>query len=331
MDRLTAMQTFLTVVDTGSFSSAARRLNVGQPAVSKTIAQLEGRLGVKLLVRSTRGLAPTEAGLNFYERARRSVEEADEADLAARGAGAGLSGKLRVCAAVTFARLHVVPKIPEFLAQNPDLEIEIVLDDRNIDLVQEGIDVALRMGPMSDSSLTARKIGTSPRAVMGSAAYFKKSGTPMVPGDLALHQAVVYPNIGATDVWTFRRDGSEVSVTVKSRLRITAAEGVRAAIIAGAGLTIASEWMFEAELADGTVHRALTEWELPPVDLWAIYPGGRVATAKAKAFVTFVEDLLGGAAATSLPAGFETAPTSRVSSSMSTVASRNTKSITERL
>jgi DNA-binding transcriptional LysR family regulator len=173
MDRLTAMQTFLTVVDTGSFSSAARRLNVGQPAVSKTIAQLEGRLGVKLLVRSTRGLAPTEAGLNFYERARRSVEEADEADLAARGAGAGLSGKLRVCAAVTFARLHVVPRLPEFLAQNPELEIDIVLDDRNIDLVEEGIDVALRMGPMSDSSLTARKIGTSPRAVMGSAAYQK--------------------------------------------------------------------------------------------------------------------------------------------------------------
>ena len=117
MDRFTAMQTFLTVVDTGSFSNAARRLNVGQPAVSKTIAQLEERLGVKLLVRSTRGLVPTEAGHNFYERARRSVEEAEEADLAARGAGAGLSGKLRIGAAVTFARLHIVPKIPEFLAQ----------------------------------------------------------------------------------------------------------------------------------------------------------------------------------------------------------------------
>lgn len=151
MDRLTVMQTFLTVVDTGSFSNAARRLNVGQPAVSKTIAQLEGRLGVKLLVRSTRGLALTEAGLNFYERVRRSVEEADEADLAARGAASGLSGKLHVSAAVTFARMHVVPKIPEFLAQNPELEIEVVLDDRNIDLMQEGIDVALRMGPMPDS------------------------------------------------------------------------------------------------------------------------------------------------------------------------------------
>jgi DNA-binding transcriptional LysR family regulator len=142
------MRTFLTVVDTESFSNAARRMNVGQPAVSNTIAQLEGRLGVKLMVRSTRGLAPTEAGLNFYEQARGSVEEAEEADL---GAGAGLSGKLRVSAAVTFARMHVVPKIPEFLVQNSELKIEGVLDDLNIDLVQEGIDVALRMGPMPAS------------------------------------------------------------------------------------------------------------------------------------------------------------------------------------
>src|SRR5262245_22430988 len=136
MDRLAAMETFIRVVDTGSFSGAARHLRVGQPAISKTIAQLEERLGVKLLVRSTRGLAPTEAGQNFYERAKRAVEEADEADLAARGAGSGLTGRLRICAAVTFARLHVVPKLPAFLAAHPDLEMEVVLDDRNIDLVQ---------------------------------------------------------------------------------------------------------------------------------------------------------------------------------------------------
>jgi DNA-binding transcriptional LysR family regulator len=297
MDRFTAMQTFLTVVDTGSFSNAARRLNVGQPAVSKTIAQLEERLGVKLLVRSTRGLAPTEAGHNFYERARRSVEEAEEADLAARGAGAGLSGKLRIGASVTFARLYIVPKIPEFLAQNPELEIDVILDDRNVDLVQEGIDVALRMGLMPDSSLTARKIGSSPRAVMGAADYFARFGKPTMPGELALHQTILYPHNGMTDVWAFQRDGSEVSVTVKSRLHITAAEGIRAAVLAGAGLTVASEWMFGAELADGTVQRVLTEWQLPPIDLWAVYPAGRVATAKARTFVSFVENLLAEAVA----------------------------------
>jgi DNA-binding transcriptional LysR family regulator len=290
------MQTFLTVVETGSFSAAARRLRVGQPAVSKTIAQLEERLGVKLLVRSTRRLAPTEAGLNFCERARRSLEEADEADLAARGAGAGLSGKLRVSAAVTFARLHIVPRIAEFLAQYPDLEVEIVLDDRNIDLVQEGIDVALRMGTQVDSSLTARKLGSSPRAVFATAEYFAKYGKPTMPSDLALHHALVYSHAGGTDLWTFRRDGSEVLVKVNSRLRITAAEGIRAAMLAGAGLTIASEWMFVSELADGSVERALTDWVLPPIDLWAVYPAGRVATAKARTFISFVESLLAEAA-----------------------------------
>lgn len=299
MDRFATMQTFLTVVDTGSFSNAARRLNVGQPAVSKTIAQLERRLGVMLLVRSTRGLAPTEAGLNFYERARRSVEEAEEADLAARGAGAGLSGRLRVCAAVTFARLHIVPKIPEFLAQNPDLEMEIVLDDRNIDLVQEGIDIALRFGSMPDSSLTARKIASCPRAVMGAAAYFEKFGKPEAPSELALHQAIVYPHSGGSDVWAFRRDGSEVSVTVNSRLKITAAEGIRAAVLSGAGLTIASEWMFTPELADGSVQRALAEWQLPSIDLWAVYPAGRTATAKARTFVSFVDSLMANPAVAS--------------------------------
>jgi DNA-binding transcriptional LysR family regulator len=296
MDRFATMQTFLTVVDTGSFSNAARRLNVGQPAVSKTIAQLERRLGVKLLVRSTRGLAPTEAGLNFYERARRSVDEAEEAELAARGAGTGLSGKLRVCAAVTFARLHIIPKIPQFLAQNPELEMEIVLDDRNIDLVQEGVDVALRMGTMPDSSLTARKIASSPRAVLASAEYFERRGKPKTPSELALHQVIVYPHSGGGAVWTFRQNGSEVSVTVNSRLKITAAEGVRAAVLAGGGLTIASEWMFTPELADGAVERALTDWRLPTIDLWAVYPAGRVSTAKARMFVSFVESLMAEAA-----------------------------------
>jgi len=146
MDRLMAMETFVAVIDSGSFSAAARRLNVGQPAVSKLVAQLEDRLGVKLLVRTTHGLTATEAGLNFYERARRSIEEADEAEIAARGAGKGLSGRLRVSAAATFARIHVIPYMRQFLAGHPDLAVDFVLDDHNVDLVREGIDVALRMG-----------------------------------------------------------------------------------------------------------------------------------------------------------------------------------------
>src|ERR1700674_2142319 len=161
MDRLASMETFIRVLETGSFSGAARQLRVGQPAVSKTVAQLENYLGVKLLTRCTRGLTPTEAGLGYFERAKRAIEEADEAELAARGAGTGLKGRLRVCAAVTFARIHLIPLLPQFLTQHPDLDLEVVLDHRQIDLVQEGIEVALRMGQRLDSALTARRLGRS--------------------------------------------------------------------------------------------------------------------------------------------------------------------------
>jgi DNA-binding transcriptional LysR family regulator len=286
------MEAFVLVVDSGSFSAAARRLNVGQPAISKTVAQLEDRLGVKLLVRSTRGLTPTEAGLNFYERARRSIEEADEADLAARGAGHGLSGKLRVCAAVTFARIHLMPRLPEFLARHPDLEMEVVLDDRNIDLVQEGIDVALRMGRLTDTALTARKIASTRNAVIGTAAYFERTGEPKAPGDLIAHEAVIYNQRGGGAVWTFHRDGAELAITVKGRLHVTAAEGVRAVVLADIGIAIASEWMFAPELAAGTVRAVLQNWTLPSMDLWAVYPTGRTATTKARTFIAFVEEVM---------------------------------------
>jgi DNA-binding transcriptional LysR family regulator len=299
MDRLAAMQAFVLVVDSGSFSVAARRLNVGQPALSKSIAQLEDRLGVKLLVRTTHGLTPTEAGLHFYERARRSIEEADEAELAARGASAGLTGKLRVSAAVTFARIHLMPRIPEFLALNPDLELEVVLDDRNIDLVREGIDVALRMGKLADSSLTARRIATCRHVVLGTPAYFERAGLPKAPGDLTAHETVIYAQRGGGAVWPFRREGVELTVTLRGRLHVSAAEGVRAAVFANAGIAITSEWMFTPEIVNGTVKPVLQDWELPPMELWAIFPAGRTPATKARTFASFVERLMHGSTVSS--------------------------------
>ena len=282
----------MLVVDTGSFSAAARRLNVGQPAVSKLVAQLEERLGVKLLVRTTRGLTATEAGLNYYERARRSIEEADEAESAARGAGSGLTGRLRICGAVTFARIHLMPRLPEFLARHPELEMEVVLDDRNIDLVQEGIDVALRMGQLSDSSLTAKRIASGRHVVVGTPAYFERTGEPTAPGDLAAHQAVIYDQEAGGQDWTFQRDDAEIAVTLKGRLRVSAAEGVRAAVLANAGIAVASEWMFSPEIADRTVQMVLQDWELPRIDLWAVFPAGRTATTKARTFTQFVQEVM---------------------------------------
>src|SRR5260221_13801991 len=241
MDRMAAMEAFVRVVDAGSFSGAAKQLRLGQPAVSKTIAQLEERLGVRLLLRSTHGLTPTEAGQNFYERAKRSIEEAEEAEFAARGAGATLTGRLRICAAVTFARLHVIPRLPHFLAEHPALDVEVVLDDRNIDLIEAGIDVALRMGQLADSSLMARKIGQSQRRVIGSPAYFEAMGGPQTPSDHARNQAVVYEQRVGGAGRRCRRGLAHTTDTVDGRVRFSAAEGVREGGFAGLGLAIASE------------------------------------------------------------------------------------------
>ena len=287
MDRMGAMATLVRVVDTGSFSAAARQLNIGQPAISKTIAQLEERLGVRLLTRTTRGLTPTEAGLRFYERARRSIEEADEADLAARGEGAGLTGTLRVSAATTFARLHIVRLLPDFLAAHPGLNVDLILDDRVIDLVGEGIDVALRMGNLPDSSATARRLGSSPRAVIATRDYLDRAGLPQTPADLAAHDTVIYTQ-GQSGSWRFTRGGAEISVAVSGRLRVSSAEGIRAAVLADMGLTIASHWMFAPELASGQVCTLLDDWALDPIDLWALFPTGRLASAKARAFADTV-------------------------------------------
>jgi DNA-binding transcriptional LysR family regulator len=289
MNRLAAMVAFVRVIDTGSFSSAARQLRIGQPSISKAIAQLENRLGVKLLLRSTHALTATEAGQSFYEHARRSIEEAEEADLAARGASATLSGRLRICAGVTFARLHVVPHLARFLAENPALDVEVVLDDRNVDLIEAGIDVAIRMSDLSDSALTARKIGEGRRAVVGTPSYFAKAGEPMTPMELSAHQAVIYDQPGGGTAWTFRQGKAETSVTVKGRVRMTAAEGVREAVFSDLGLAISSEWMFAPELETGRVRRVLQDWLLPPINLWAVFPTGRQASAKARAFAGFIE------------------------------------------
>ncbi|KQZ50856.1 transcriptional regulator [Rhizobium sp. Root149] len=291
MDRLQAMSAFVRVVETGSFSHAARQIGVGQPAISKTIAQLEDRLQVRLLIRSTHGLSPTDAGIRFYERAKAAIQEADEAELEAKGAGAGLSGRLRVSAATTFARLMLIPRLAEFLAAHPDLEVDVVLDDRVIDLVSEGIDIALRMGELADSTAVARRIATGHRSVVATPAYLKQHGIPQAPADLATHQAVVYTQLGNS--WTFRRDGTEASVAVSGRVRFTAAEGIRAAVKADMGLAVTSDWMFWPELQNGEVLRVLEDWTLPDIDLWAVFPTGRLASAKARAFADFVKTIVG--------------------------------------
>jgi DNA-binding transcriptional LysR family regulator len=291
MDRLTLMEIFVRVLESGSFSAAARHLNVGQSAVSKSIAQLEERLGVPLLMRSTHGLRPTEAGQTYYLHARRTIEEAEEADHAARDAGACLTGRLRISAGVTFASLYLIPHLAGFLRQYPKLSIEFVLDDRPIDLIEEGLDIALRYGPLHASSVIGRKVATTRRVVLATPDYFDRAGIPMTPADLIRHQVVIYTSDrdgGGT--WVFRRRDAETSVTLPGRVRLNSSEGVRAAVLSGLGVAVVSQWLFKPELDCGAVCPVLTEWTLPDVELWVVFPTGRRASAKARAFAAFLQN-----------------------------------------
>jgi DNA-binding transcriptional LysR family regulator len=292
MDRLAAMRTFLRVIDTGSFSMAARQLRVGQPAVSKSVAQLEAELGIRLLARSTRGLSATDAGLRFYERARRAVEEADEAEIAARDANAGLTGRLRVSTAVTFGRMHIVPYLAPFMAAHPGLEIELIMDDQQTDLVEEGVDIALRLGPQRDSTLSGKVIASRPRRVLATPDYFALHGVPQHPSELPGYPAIGLMLAGGRDSAVFSRGDERLEIELRSMLRLTAAEGALAAVLAGLGLFVGTEWAFGDALAARTVLAVLSDWTLPTADVWAVLPAGRQPAARARAFVGFAEAVL---------------------------------------
>ena len=222
-----------------------------------------------------------------------STEALEEAELSARTSASALSGRLRVVVAVTFALLHVMPHVPKFLAAHPALEIDILLQDGDVDLVGAGIDVALRMTPLRELTQTGRKIGHCRRLVLGTPAYFAASGMPQGPAELASCQAMVYEQRLGGPTRNFSKAGTETAVTLAGRAHVSAAEGVREGVIAGLGFAIASEWMFAPELHSGSVISVLDDWSLPPVELWALYPTGRRASAKARAFVGFVERHLG--------------------------------------
>ena len=287
------MRSFVRVYETRSFSAAAKDLKLGQPSVSKSVAQLEQALGVQLFLRSTRGLAPTDAGQKFYEHAQRTLDEAELAIKAVRDANAPLTGRLRVSGTITFMRQHIIPKLAPFMAQHPGLCIDLLLDDGNIGLVEEGAEVALRMGKLASSGLTARKIGQCRRIVVATPGYLQQRGTPLAPCELIDHAAIVLSRGEGGEHITFSRDGSQTEVTLRPKLRISALEGVRSAVLAGLGLAVASEWIFDDELTGGQVLEVLTDWRLPDLDLWAVLPNGaRHASPQARAFIGFIEEQL---------------------------------------
>ena len=283
-DRFQELALFVRVADTGSFSRAGRELGYAQPTVSRMISALEGRLGVKLLMRTTRKVTPTEA---LLERGRIALTELDDAESSARGAG-GLSGVLRVATPVTFGAREIAPRLGPFLESHPALRVELLMADRRVDLLDEGVDLAIRLGPLDDSSFVSRRLATAPRYLVAAPAYLDRCGVPATPADLSEH-AIVSGRAPGAEVWTLREDsGGETSIKLTARLVATSIEGVLAATIAGLGIAAASAFACRQELARGDLVRVLPTFSPGAIDVHAVMPSGRTPPAKARAFLDHV-------------------------------------------
>jgi DNA-binding transcriptional LysR family regulator len=295
MDRLQAMQTFARVVESGSFSAVAREANTTQSAISKQVAALEKVLGAKLLSRTTRSLALTEEGERYFEQTRRLVAEIAEAESTlVRGEGK-LTGWLRVAASVGFGRLKLMPLVQSFLADHPGVKIDLKLNDGFIDLIEQGIDVAVRIGELADSGLVARRVGTSQRMLFAHRSYLRGRArgnkAPRHPNDLLQHNCIVYTELASRNAWHFTAGvgaseavGTTHTVHVQGSLQTNSSEVIRHAVLGGMGIGYSPEWLFETELASGELQLLLPDWPAPPLPVHLVSPQSRRNAAKVKAF-----------------------------------------------
>lgn len=293
MDRLQSMAVFVRVAEQGSFSLAARQLGLSKSAVSKHVTALEERLGVRLLNRTTRRLVLTEVGSVYRDYCARVVQDADDADLAATQHSDQPRGRLRVSAPMSFGILHLGPLLPEFLGRHPALQVELILNDRVVDLLEEGVDVAVRIGRLADSSLIARRFATARSVCVASAAYLASSGTPLQPGDLARHNCLRYSYLRQPDDWSFTRQGEQVTVRVGGNLQANNGDVLRAAARSGLGVVCLPDFIVGDDVESGALVHLLTDWELPEVPVHAVFPSQRHPSAKLRAFVDFLVARLG--------------------------------------
>lgn len=292
MDRLASMAVFAKVAELGSFSAAAGALGLSKSAVSKHVTALEERLGVRLVNRTTRRLALTEVGLSYRETCARIVQEVEEAELEAGRHGSEPRGRLRVTAPMTFGILHLAPLLPEFLARHPRLEIDLALDDRVVDLLEEGIDVALRIGTLRDSSLIARRLATARSLCAASPAYLAQAGTPGHPADLAAHNALRYTYRRGPEAWELERDGERHVVRLRGNLAANNGDALRAAALAGLGVVVLPDFIIADDVAAGRLVPLLTDWRTPEFPIQAVWPPQRHPAPKLRAFVDFLADQL---------------------------------------
>lgn len=288
VDRFTSLLLFTRIVESGSLSAAARHAKLSQPTVSKQLTELEARLGAQLLQRTTRQLSLTEVGSAFYIRAKRILAELDEAEADAADLHGSPRGTLRVGAPVAFGRLHVMLTLPAFLQRYPRLVVDLVMSDRFTDLVEDGADVVIRVGKLSDMSLIARHIGRSARVCVASPAYLATRGEPRIPKDLLQHDCIVYTLLATGNEWHFSGPSATDAVRVQGPFRANNADAVRQATLAGLGIAVAPTWLVADDVAAGTLRRLLPDWTPSAVDVSVLYaPTPRIAS-KVRAFVDHV-------------------------------------------
>jgi DNA-binding transcriptional LysR family regulator len=287
MDRLASMSILVTAVEAGSLSAAARGLHMPLATVSRKVSDLEAHLKTRLLNRSSRQLTLTEAGRSYVDACKRILEEVREAERAVAGEYGAPRGELLITAPIVFGRLHVLPIVLEFLLAFPDVDVRLTLADHVINMMEEPIDVAVRIGALPDSSLLALRVGSVRRVVCGSPAYFSRRGTPKRPDQLASHDIVAFEGIASAHVWTFTVGKSDTSVAVHSRLIVNTAEAAIDAAIAGLGVTRALSYQIANAVRAGTLVVALEKFEPEPLPLSLVHRGGRLLPIKLRAFIDF--------------------------------------------
>lgn len=289
MDVMHSMAVFRRVVEAENFSAVARETNMSQSTVSKHIASLEERLGTKLLNRSTRSLKLTEAGKEYYQHCIRILNDFQEAEASVGRGKIKPTGTLRISTSAAFGRTFVVPHLNEFLDTYPDIDIDLLFDDDYVDLVKSGIDLAIRVGPLADSTLIAKKIGASPRLVVASPEYLVKHGRPKKPADLVKHNCLFYSLQKTPDLWYFNstQEGEE-SVRVSGRLKASSPDAIGDATVAGMGISVLCEWYAQQYLEKGKLKTILADYKPTAFDIHAVYPERRFVAPKVKRMIEFL-------------------------------------------
>lgn len=297
IDRFADMRTFVSVVENQSFAAAAAQLGVVKSAVSRRVSDLEARLGVRLLNRTTRQFSLTEAGAAFHDRCVALLAAVEEAEEEASQGASRVAGRLRISGPMSFGVHCLAPDIGEFLERHPGLEIDLDLNDRIIDLIREGFDLAVRISRLKDSTLVARRIAPIRHAFCASPAYLERFGVPAAPDELKAHKGLMYSNVDSRSYWQVRdpRTGALRSVDVPCALRVNNGDAMREAAIAGFGIVVLPTFIVHRAVRAGDLRVFLTEYEPPPIALHAVYPATRHVPARVRALIDFLVARFGSA------------------------------------